>query len=148
MIRVYLDTCCFSRPLDDQSQLRVKLEAEAILQILAHVDRQEWTMIGSDAVKTELSAIRDPRHREHAESLAAGAMEHVQAGANVLRRVKALEGMGFGVYDSLHLAYAEAAGADVMLTTDDALVRRARRVQHQLGVLVANPLAWLKEWPK
>ena len=32
-IRLYLDNCCFNRPFDDQSQLSVRLETEAILFI-------------------------------------------------------------------------------------------------------------------
>ena len=33
-MRVYLDTCSLQRPLDDKSQLRIRLEAEAILSVL------------------------------------------------------------------------------------------------------------------
>jgi len=33
MMRVYLDNCCFNRPFDDQSQARIRLEAEAKLEI-------------------------------------------------------------------------------------------------------------------
>ena len=28
VVRVYLDNCCYNRPFDDQSQLRIKLEAK------------------------------------------------------------------------------------------------------------------------
>jgi hypothetical protein len=34
-MRVYLDMCCLKRPFDDQSQPRVRLEAEAVLSLLA-----------------------------------------------------------------------------------------------------------------
>jgi len=30
---IYLDLCCFNRPCDDQSQLRVRLETEAKLSL-------------------------------------------------------------------------------------------------------------------
>ncbi len=30
---IYLDNCCFNRPFDDQSQLRIKLETEAKIRI-------------------------------------------------------------------------------------------------------------------
>jgi hypothetical protein len=30
---IYLDLCCFNRPYDDQSQMRVRLETEAKLAI-------------------------------------------------------------------------------------------------------------------
>lgn len=144
-MRIYLDTCCFSRPLDDQGQLRVKLESQAILHILDHAARGEWTIIGSDAVNAEIAAIRDSERRLAAEALVGYATDYVHASPERLHRRGMLERMGFGVYDSVHLAYAEAAGADVLLTTDDALVRRTRRLRHEVGVRVANPLTWLKE---
>jgi predicted nucleic acid-binding protein len=144
-MRIYLDTCCFSRPLDDKSQLRVKLESEAILHILDYATRGEWTIIGSDALKTEISAIRNAERRLAAEALVGYATDYVHASPERLNRGATLERIGFGVYDSIHLAYAEAAGADVLLTTDDALVRRARRLSNEVGVRVANPLTWLKE---
>ena len=35
MIRIYLDTCSIQRPLDSKTQIRIALEAEAVLGILA-----------------------------------------------------------------------------------------------------------------
>jgi hypothetical protein len=32
-MRVYLDNCCFNRPFDEQTQTRIRLEAEAKLDI-------------------------------------------------------------------------------------------------------------------
>ena len=34
MYRIYLDACCLNRPLDDQTQARIRLEAEAVLIVL------------------------------------------------------------------------------------------------------------------
>jgi len=145
MIRVYLDTCCFNRPFDDQKQDRVRLETDAIIGILNHVARGRWIMIGSDATDDEIDAIRDPVRRDRTRRLASYASEHVPVDADRTRRGKLLESMGFRGYDSLHIACAEAAGADVLLTTDDAFVRRARRLREILGVHVANPLTWRNE---
>jgi hypothetical protein len=39
-MRVYLDNCCFNRPFDDQSQARVRLEAEAKLEIQQRVQNR------------------------------------------------------------------------------------------------------------
>ena len=33
MLRVYLDNCCYNRPYDDQSQLKISMEAQAKLEI-------------------------------------------------------------------------------------------------------------------
>ncbi len=148
MIRVYLDNCCLSRPLDDQAQDRVRLETEAISQIFDHVVRGLWTLIGSDALDAEIAAIRDPDRRRSVEILVSNATEHVHFSPDRIRRGELLESMGFRGYDSLHIACAEAAGADVLVTTDDALLRRARRLQGELAIRVANPLTWLKEGPE
>ncbi|WP_420127363.1 PIN domain-containing protein [Longimicrobium sp.] len=145
MIRVYLDTCCYSRPSDDQTQLRVRLESEAILDILERAARGEWTIIGSGAVQKELAAIRDPDRQVGAKGLAGYSAEHVYLDEAQHRRGEALERMGLRGYDSVHVACAEAGGADVLLTTDDALIRRARRLRQQLAVRVANPVSWLEE---
>ena len=32
-MRIYLDNCCLNRPFDDQSKMRIRLEAEAVLFI-------------------------------------------------------------------------------------------------------------------
>jgi len=45
--------------------------------------------------------------------------------------------------DALHLACSESCGANVFLTTDDRLFRRAARLVEQIQVVVENPLHWL-----
>ena len=32
-MRVYLDNCCYNRPYDDQTQLRISLESQAKLYV-------------------------------------------------------------------------------------------------------------------
>jgi predicted nucleic acid-binding protein len=145
MIRIYLDTCCFNRPLDNQEQERVRLESEAIIVILQQVARGEWALIGSGALDDEIAAIPDPELRIRVQEVALTATEYVPLDTPSRHRGLELQAMGVPGYDSLHLACAEAAGADVLLTTDDAFVRRARRLREKLRVRVANPLTWLQE---
>ncbi len=148
MIRVYLDTCCLNRPFDDQGQYRIRSESEAVLDVLERVAAGEWRMIGSDAVDAETAAITDPERRRRVQVMASTASEHVHFHQHLTKRAQVLEEMGFRGYDSLHIACAEAAGTDILLTTDDAFVRCARRLQHDLRVRVANPVTWLKEGPE
>lgn len=147
-MRIYLDTCCFNRPDDDQTQARIRLETEAVLLILDAVSRGEMEMIGSDVVNLEIAANRDSERRRRVQVLARMATERVSASRDVLKRGDALEVMGFDAYDALHLACAEAAGADVLLTTDDRFEKRAWHLQNDLAVRVANPLTWIKELPE
>lgn len=65
--------------------------------------------------------------------------------AAIVERGEVLEATGFKSYDALHIACAEEAGAEALLTTDDRMLRLARRVQGSLRVRVANPVEWLQE---
>lgn len=38
-MKIYLDNCCFNRPFDDQSQLRIRLESEAKLKIQEEIQK-------------------------------------------------------------------------------------------------------------
>ena len=60
-MRVYLDACCLNRPFDDQSQVRVHLESEAILAILDRVEHRGPKLLASAVVEFELVQIPDPQ---------------------------------------------------------------------------------------
>jgi len=44
-MKIYLDACCLNRPFDEQSQERIRMEAEAVLIILNHLYNHEWEWI-------------------------------------------------------------------------------------------------------
>jgi hypothetical protein len=44
-MRLYLDCCCFNRPFDDLSQIRVRLEAEAVEWILEESRSERFTIV-------------------------------------------------------------------------------------------------------
>uniref|UniRef100_UPI004057AA44 hypothetical protein n=1 Tax=Candidatus Electrothrix sp. TaxID=2170559 RepID=UPI004057AA44 len=58
-------------------------------------------------------------------------------------RAKEFEQEGLQAFDALHLACAEK-GADVFLTVDDGLLKRALKIA-DLKIPVGNPLKWLTE---
>jgi predicted nucleic acid-binding protein len=145
MPRLYLDTCCLNRPFDDQSQERVREETWAILLVLAHVALGIWEGIGSDVVDQEVAKIRDPARRLQVQRMARAGTIYVTAEPDHALRGFALEALGFSTYDALHIACAESAGADVLLTTDDAMLSRSRRVRSAIHVRVENPVTWMQE---
>jgi len=61
----------------------------------------------------------------------------------IVARAKELAKFNIKPYDALHLASAEAGGADIFLTTDRKLVKVAKRAD--VKIKVENPLVWLTE---
>lgn len=142
--RVYLDACCLNRPFDDQGQARVRMESEAVLAVLSMVAAGTVKLVGSDSLDLEISANPDAERRARVAALAQCRGHHVAVSAAEAQRARRLEARGFGPYDALHLACAETA-ADVLLTTDDRLVRKASDPSEGVRVRVLNPLRWLEE---
>ncbi len=142
---IYLDVCCLNRPFDDQGQARIRLEAEAVLLILARLTANEWTWIGSEAMTFEVAQTPDPDRRQRVEILMRAIHRMVLIEGSETERAQELQNLGLHSLDALHLACAESGGADVFLTTDDRLLRVAARLTNEIRVRVANPLTWLSE---
>ena len=145
MPRVYLDVCCLNRPFDDQTQARIRLEAEAVLIIIGQCESGQWEWVTSEAVDAEIERTPDPERRRRVRSLAAHAHRSVRVGNAEIERAQDLESCGIAAYDALHIACAESASADLLLTTDDRLLRRCITLGDRLRIRVKNPLAWLRE---
>ena len=96
VLRIYLDVCCLQRPFDDQRQVRVHLEAEAVKLILAQVEAGELIWIGSEVVEFEVAQNPDPERALKAMLLAAYAGIRVSVGAD--ERVRAGELELFRIY--------------------------------------------------
>ena len=63
-MRIYLDNCCFNRPFDDQSQIRIRLESEAKLKIQEEIRSGKIQLIWSYILDYE-NSMRLPEMVEH-----------------------------------------------------------------------------------
>jgi predicted nucleic acid-binding protein len=145
MAKIYFDTCCINRPFDDQTQVRVRLEAEAVLGILSQIENGEWEWVGSEVLMDEIEQTPDAQRLSRVKLLSGFVQEVVEVNEKEVKRAKELQKEGFQVFDALHIACAESAEADVFLSTDDRLLKQAKRVSKRLKVRVENPLAWIEE---
>jgi predicted nucleic acid-binding protein len=144
-MRVYVDVSCLDRPFDDQWQERVRLETEAMLIVFEHFEEGRWDHVSSDMVAVEISAMPDKDRRRRVRSL----LPHDDAIAGLSKAIHSRAGvlvnLGFGPADAVHIAAAESQKADILLTCDDKLLRRARRLRDKLGVEVENPVVWIRK---
>ncbi len=141
--KIYLDVCCLNRPFDDWTQERIRLEGEAILSIMERIRTREWQLVTSEAISVELEKMRNLDKLENILKLLEFAVITINIDEEVDSRSQQLEELGFGLYDSFHIACAEVAQADVLLSTDDRLLKNSLRHQGLLKVSVDNPVTWL-----
>ena len=152
-MRIYFDVCALGRLTDDQRQQRVRDESHAVLQCLASVLHGSDQWIASVALQEEVARNTDTERRLVTQSLLATAQTTEPYTPVVKARAADLQQRGFGYYDAHHVAFAESVQADVLLTTDDRLIRLAQRLRSAAGdteirVEVANPVDWLARRPR
>lgn len=143
--KIYLDVCCLNRPFDDWVQERVRFEGEAVLAILNRVRAEEWQLISSEAIEAELERLSNPEKLESIRQLLSLATTTIMLDQQIDQRSQILENLGFGLYDSFHIACAEAFQVDILLTTDDRLLKRAKRYKDSIQVPLNNPVTWLMD---
>lgn len=142
-MRLYLDMCALKRPFDDRSQQRVDAEAQAVLEILERIASGAYSLVWSPALTFENAADPDNEARELIAELGLRATTYVSITSDIERRIRNLRHSGLGALDAAHLALAEAAQSDVVLTCDDRFAKRA--LQAGTSIRIVNPLEFLME---
>lgn len=144
-MRVYLDVCCLNRPFDDQSQVRIRFESEAIALVFGMLAAGQHTWVSSEVVEDEVLRSPHEDRRVWILDLLQQADERLAIGDACVRFAQSLAARGLSAMDALHVAAAETGGCDILLTTDDALLRKARALQPPLRVRIENPVRWVAE---
>ena len=137
---IYLDSCCLNRPFDDQGQARIQLESAAILAILEKVVLGKFNLANSSVLQYEIQHITDATRRNGIFHFLSYSLSHQILTPEVQHRATVLHKLGFKQLDALHLASAEAIKADVFLTTDDQILRRADQNSALLSIAALNPV--------
>lgn len=138
-MRVYFNASALNRPLDNLASERVRIEAEAVVALLAAVEDGVVDWIGSEYLDFEVEQDPDDERVQRVRSLLALARTRVPASDVVGGRARTLERLGWRGLDALHVASAEAGGAELLVTTDDRMIKRAARAKANLRVRLVTP---------
>ena len=94
-MKIYLDVCAIQKPLDTSNQVRITLEAEAVLGILALCDAGRIDLVSSEALIYETEQNPLPIRQEHANSILAKAKSVIKMTEEAKSRAAQLVGLGF-----------------------------------------------------
>jgi predicted nucleic acid-binding protein len=131
-----MDTCCYKRAFDDQTQDRVYLETETIFTIIAKCDRDEWKLLSSKVLEFEFNNDKDVNRRKYMINLFCQD-DVYPITESIKQRASEFQKFGVKLYDSLHLATAKHANADMLLTVDDQFISSSKRTDSNVNVV--NP---------
>ena len=135
---VYLDNCCYNRPYDDQTQLKISIETQAKLRIQNLIKDRKMDLATSYISFYENSKNTQDFKRKSIESfMKRNAKINIHSDKSDEIEAKANEIMATGVkpYDAYHVAAAIIAGCDYFFTTDRRLLKFKTE-----EVIMANPV--------
>ena len=127
MKTVYLDTCSIQRPLDDKSQVRVAIEAEAVIMLVSLCEPNAFQLVSSDALVFEQERNPNSRRREFSQQILQLAKIFIESNNSVLNRAEEWQKNGLSLLDAIHFASAIEANADYFCTTDVKLYRQIKK---------------------
>jgi hypothetical protein len=144
-LKIYLDTCFYNRPFDDQTDEKIHIETEAIVTIFKLKDENRIKIIGSEIIDYETENITDFEKKMQVSNIIEMADEKIYINDDIEDRAKKLVSLGFKPFDALHIAASENQRTDFFITTDIKLLNLSKRLKSELLVTVNNPIEFIKE---
>lgn len=124
-IKVYLDTCCYNRPYDDQTQLRINLEAQAKLFIQKQIVDGKIDLIYSFISVYENSQNPYSIRKNAISDFFSNASIYINEDnvESVKKHASEIMKTGIKTKDALHVSCAIEGKADYFVTTDIRLLK-------------------------
>lgn len=143
-MKIYLDNCCFNRPFDDQSRLRIRLESEAKMAIQESIQSGISSLIWSYVMDYENHKNPFPERQEQIGKWRAHAVTDIEEDDALLVSARIIGQTGIKKIDALHVACAIKGNAEYFLTTDDFILKRAGLIAN---IKITDPIGFIKEVP-
>lgn len=138
--RIYIDSNCFQRPFDNQSNLQIKKETKAFFWIVEKIESKEIEIITSFMHKIESNEIPDSVRRETVEALLEETREEILYSPKLDVMAKFISKANITPKDAFHLASAILAEVDAFITCDRPLIKKAMKLK--LAFPILNPIEY------
>lgn len=143
-MKIYLDVCSIQRPLDTKTQVRIILEADAVLGIIAACESNEIELVSSQVLLFEINRNPNPTRRAYALEVLSKARDFIELDEKAEKRAKEFIAISIKRLDALHLAIAEKSHVDYFCTCDDKFLKKAMVIEN-LKIKVVSPIELIKE---
>jgi len=141
-MRIYLDNCCYNRPFDDQSQIKIALESQAKLYIQRLIVEGKIGLVVSYISRFENVANPHVIRRNAINDFFRNAEFYVDYShaESVEKNARSIMESGIKGKDALHIACAIEGECDYFITTDSRVLR------HLLPrIKICDPINFLRE---
>lgn len=140
-MKIYLDNCCYNRPFDDQSQIKIHLESQAKLYIQAKIKEGFYDLVWSYILDYENGKNPYEEKRLAIAPWRTIASSYIaEETEDILTFAELLTLKGIKTYDALHISCAVSAHCEYYLTTDKKLLNTPIP-----EIKIVNPIVFVNE---
>jgi len=139
--RLYLDNCCLNRPYDDQTNLNIRLEAEAKLFIQNEILEKHYELAWSFMMDYEISV--NPFYDRQLAFMKWKniAVLDIDPEERILIKSREIMQKNFKQKDAIHIACAIKAECEYFLTTDRKIINK-----NIPEINLINPLDFIRQF--
>ena len=134
---IYMDNCCFNRPFDDQTQLKVRFESEAKLFIQDSIKKGALKLVWSYILDMENDENPFPIRKEAIAQWSSIASEFILKNERIEIKARMLQKLGLRPKDALHLSCAIEASCDAFITTDKKILTKKDMIEE---ITIISPI--------
>ncbi len=138
---LYLDNCCFNRPYDVQSNIKVQLETAAKLFIQSKINQGEYLLIWSYILDYENEFNPFRMRKEEIIQWKKRSNVFIKPNEIILNRAEKYLPINIKMKDALHIACAIEAKADYLITTDNLMNKKNHLIEN---INIINPIHFIE----
>lgn len=142
-MKVYLDMCCYNRPYDEQSQLKIFMETQSKLQIQHLIKAKKLKLVTSYMLRYECSnnpfEMRRNTIFEFIHKYTHTYVSNEHRSAIEMKAAKIME-TGIKFKDACHIASAIYAKCSYFISTDTRLLK-----YHTNEIKMVTPIEFITE---
>ena len=140
-MKIYLDNCCYNRPFDDQTQIKIYLETVAKLHVQNQIKNGKYNLVWSYVLDYEN---KNNPYEDKKSSISPwryiAKYNVTEENEEILTFAENLLLRGLKKYDSLHISCAVYSKCKYFLTTDKKLLKTTLN-----EIKIVNPIDFIKE---
>jgi predicted nucleic acid-binding protein len=140
-MRIYLDNCCFNRPFDNQSQIRIYIESQAKLFVQDKIRNRAIELVWSYILDYENRFNPFQERRLIIQNWKKYAILDISESLEIINCAMNLIDKGIKNKDALHVSCAINGQCEFFLTTDDLIEKKLKDFQE---IIVINPIDFVK----
>ena len=134
--KLNIDLCVFNRPFDYQGNERVALETSIFIYLLERIEKGYYQLFTSEALEYENEKNPDIERKIRINTYFKLSDQFIVYEDSDMERIEYLLKLGFYHLDALHIALAEKAGVNYLITCDDQMVKLFKKNRATLNISV------------